>query len=172
MTKPPAKKKGRKRKNQLPEQSIDNKKLKNECESVKNEDELSDEEMDPSMKKFNSFSEKLTMKKLKQQNESDLYKCRVLFNELIRNKYASSFLDRVNEKDYPDYYQTIKEPIDLNTIKEKLKSKKYENKEQFAYDCRLIFDNCESFNEDNSQIGQAGHKLRAFFETKWLRLFD
>ena len=37
---------------------------------------------------------------------------------------------------------------------------------------RLIFDNCEFFNEDDSAIGKAGHKLRAFFETKWLKLFD
>ena len=49
---------------------------------------------------------------------------------------------------------------------------RYANKEEFASDCRLIFDNCEYFNEDDSQIGQAGHKLRAFFENKWLKLFD
>lgn len=81
-------------------------------------------------------------------------------------------MDKVNETDYPKYYELVKEPIDLNTIKNKFKLKKYEIKEQFAYDCRLVFDNCEYFNEDESQIGTAGHKLRAFFETKWLKLFD
>ena len=49
---------------------------------------------------------------------------------------------------------------------------RYATKEEFAFDCRLIFDNCEYFNEDDSEIGQCGHKLRAYFETKWLKIFD
>jgi hypothetical protein len=107
-------------------------------------------------------------------NDKDLAQCRTLLNELMRNDNAWPFLDKVNQDDYPNYYEVIKEPMDLNTIKSKLnmKPKQYETKEQFAYDCRLIFDNCEFFNEDKSEIGRAGHKLRAFFETKWVKLFD
>ena len=47
----------------------------------------------------------------------------------------------------------------------------YKNKEEFALDVRLIFDNCLTFNEDESPVGQAGHQLRAFFEAKWKELF-
>ncbi|RNA26156.1 bromodomain adjacent to zinc finger domain 2B-like, partial [Brachionus plicatilis] len=161
------KKRGRKRKYPLTDENVaidDSKKVKNHAENDV-------ETPNDSVKKI-SLSERLTLKKVKQQNESDLHKCRILLNELIRNKYSNYFMVKVSEKEYPDYYEIIKEPIDLKTIKEKLKGKMYENKERFAYDCRLIFDNCECFNEDNSQIGQAGHKLRAFFETKWLKLFD
>jgi hypothetical protein len=46
----------------------------------------------------------------------------------------------------------------------------YKNKEEFAVDIRLIFDNCVTFNEDESPVGQAGHNLRAFFEKKWKEL--
>lgn len=35
-----------------------------------------------------------------------------------------------------------------------------------------MFDNCVTFNEDESPVGQAGHNLRAFFETKWDEYFD
>ncbi len=107
-------------------------------------------------------------------NEKELTQCRTLLNELMRNENARPFLDKVNQDDYPNYYEVIKEPMDFNTIKSKLhgKPKQYETKEQFAYDCRLIFDNCEFYNEDKSEIGRAGHKLRAFFETKWVKLFD
>lgn len=48
----------------------------------------------------------------------------------------------------------------------------YKTKEQYAADIRLMFDNCVTFNEDNSPVGQAGHELRAFFENKWHELFD
>ena len=44
---------------------------------------------------------------------------------------------------------------------------RYKNKDEFVSDVRLIFDNCETFNEDESPVGQAGHNLRAFFESKW-----
>lgn len=47
----------------------------------------------------------------------------------------------------------------------------YKNKEDFALDIRLMFDNCVTFNEDESPVGQAGHNLRAFFETKWNEFF-
>lgn len=111
-------------------------------------------------------------------NEKDISQCRNLLTELIRNDNAWPFTDKVSPDDYPNYYEVIKEPMDFQTIKSKCTktltstTKPYETKEQFAYDCRLIFDNCEFFNEDKSDIGRAGHKLRAFFETKWIKLFD
>lgn len=42
--------------------------------------------------------------------------------------------------------------------------------EDFAADMRLIFDNCRTFNEDNSAVGQAGHHLRFVFERRWREL--
>lgn len=47
----------------------------------------------------------------------------------------------------------------------------YQTKADFAADIRLMFDNCVIFNEDESPVGQAGHNLRAFFETRWDELF-
>lgn len=47
---------------------------------------------------------------------------------------------------------------------------RYKCREEFAADARLIFDNCETFNEDDSPVGQAGHSMRAFFETRWAEL--
>ena len=104
--------------------------------------------------------------------DKDLAICSNLLNDMSKNENSWPFADKVDEKSYPDYYELIKEPMDIQTIRNKLKNKEYENKEQFAYDCRLIFDNCEFFNEDDSAIGKAGHKLRAFFETKWFKIFD
>jgi hypothetical protein len=108
--------------------------------------------------------------------EKEISHCRTLLTELMRNDNAWPFMNKVSPDDYPNYYEVIKEPMDFQTIKSKCakttSSNPYETKEQFAYDCRLIFDNCEFFNEDKSEIGRAGHKLRAFFETKWIKLFD
>lgn len=48
---------------------------------------------------------------------------------------------------------------------------RYPNLETFAVDVRLVFDNCETFNEDDSDIGRAGHNMRKYFEKKWTDIF-
>lgn len=48
----------------------------------------------------------------------------------------------------------------------------YKSREDFIGDVRLIFDNCEMFNEDDSPVGKAGHSLRKFFEARWVDLTD
>jgi len=104
--------------------------------------------------------------------ERDLSLCKLIAKEMAKNESAWPFMKRVDEKDNPDYYELVKQPMDIETIQNKVKNREYKTKEQFAYDCRLIFDNCEFYNEDKSKIGQAGHKLRAFFETKFIKIFD
>lgn len=49
---------------------------------------------------------------------------------------------------------------------------RYKSKADLNADMRLIFDNCETFNEDESPVGQSGHNLRAFFEKRWKELFE
>lgn len=44
---------------------------------------------------------------------------------------------------------------------------RYKSREEFCADVRLIFNNCETFNEDDSPVGKAGHSMRSFFETRW-----
>lgn len=48
----------------------------------------------------------------------------------------------------------------------------YKTRDEFIADVRLIFDNCEIFNEDDSPVGKAGHSLRKFFESRWIELTD
>lgn len=47
---------------------------------------------------------------------------------------------------------------------------RYKGKEDFLNDMRIIFDNCETFNEDDSPVGKAGHAMRDLFEARWLEL--
>ena len=43
---------------------------------------------------------------------------------------------------------------------------RYKTKESFYTEVRLVFDNCQAFNMDDSPIGRAGHALRSFFESR------
>ncbi len=44
---------------------------------------------------------------------------------------------------------------------------RYQTCDEFAVDARLVFDNCETFNEDDSAVGRAGHTMRRYFEDLW-----
>uniref|UniRef100_A0AAR2KHL6 Bromodomain adjacent to zinc finger domain, 2Ba n=1 Tax=Pygocentrus nattereri TaxID=42514 RepID=A0AAR2KHL6_PYGNA len=96
--------------------------------------------------------------------------CRILLAELERHQDAWPFLTPVNLKSVPGYRKVIKKPMDFSTIREKLVSSQYQNLETFIIDVNLVFDNCEKFNEDNSDIGRAGHNMRKFFEKRWTEL--
>ncbi|XP_076119637.1 bromodomain adjacent to zinc finger domain protein 2B-like isoform X3 [Alosa pseudoharengus] len=105
-----------------------------------------------------------------QDNERDLTLCRILLADLESHPDAWPFLNPVNAKAVPGYRKVIKKPMDLATIKEKIANNQYLNLETFIIDVNLIFDNCEKFNEDNSDIGRAGHSMRKFFEKRWPEL--
>uniref|UniRef100_A0A4W6CZP7 Bromodomain adjacent to zinc finger domain 2B n=1 Tax=Lates calcarifer TaxID=8187 RepID=A0A4W6CZP7_LATCA len=108
--------------------------------------------------------------KTARDNNRDLGLCRVLLAELERHQDAWPFLTPVNLKSVPGYKKVIKKPMDFSTIREKLVSSQYQNLETFIIDVNLVFDNCEKFNEDNSEIGRAGHNMRKFFEKRWTEL--
>jgi len=44
---------------------------------------------------------------------------------------------------------------------------RYKTRGEFASDARLVFNNCMIFNEDESDVGKAGHSMRKVFETRW-----
>jgi len=70
--------------------------------------------------------------------------------------------ERLPDKaEYPAYFQEIKEPIALDTIKKKAKRKKYQSVEHFMKDIDLMFNNAKAFNEDGSEIYQDAVELHA-----------
>ncbi|XP_042639743.1 bromodomain adjacent to zinc finger domain protein 2B isoform X4 [Tyto alba] len=110
-------------------------------------------------------------KKPKRDDSRDLAICSMILSELETHEDAWPFLLPVNLKLVPGYKKVIKKPMDFSTIRDKLSSGQYPNLEAFSLDVRLVFDNCETFNEDDSDIGRAGHNMRKYFEKKWTEIF-
>ncbi|XP_017679224.1 PREDICTED: bromodomain adjacent to zinc finger domain protein 2B isoform X10 [Lepidothrix coronata] len=111
------------------------------------------------------------VKKPKRDESKDLAVCSMILSELETHEDAWPFLLPVNLKLVPGYKKVIKKPMDFSTIRDKLSSGQYPNLEAFSLDVRLVFDNCETFNEDDSDIGRAGHNMRKYFEKKWTEIF-
>lgn len=63
----------------------------------------------------------------------------------------------------PDYYEVVKKPMDLGTIKNKLATCEYNNCKEFIDDVELVFSNCILYNEEASDYGALAIKLREEF---------
>lgn len=57
-----------------------------------------------------------------------------------------------NFQEYPDYYEVIKKPINLEQISQKLKANAYDGLDDLCSDFILMFDNACKYNEPDSQI--------------------
>ncbi|XP_003378660.1 putative bromodomain protein [Trichinella spiralis] len=55
-------------------------------------------------------------------------------------------------RDYPDYYEVIKKPIDLQKIQSRIMLGQYERLDALVADLALVFDNACKYNDPESQI--------------------
>lgn len=58
------------------------------------------------------------------------------------------FMEKPPRKIYPDYYDIIQNPIDMNTIEHNIRVDKYRDVEDVVADYRLMFANCRQYNEE------------------------
>ena len=102
--------------------------------------------------------------------EKDLTPCHAVIEEMVTSDDSWPFLYPVNTKQFPTYKKIIKNPMDLMTIKKRLGDKTYRTRDDFCSDVRLIFSNCEVFNEDDSPVGKAGYAMKSLFNPRWAEL--
>ncbi|ORY86428.1 histone acetyltransferase GCN5 [Protomyces lactucae-debilis] len=82
-----------------------------------------------------------------------------LLTEMQNSPAAWPFVNPVSREDVPDYYEVIKEPMDLTSMEFKLENDQYESVEQFIYDAKLIFNNCRSYNNETTTYYKNSTKL-------------
>ncbi|KAJ3366388.1 hypothetical protein GGF32_005390 [Allomyces javanicus] len=96
--------------------------------------------------------------------------CQSLIRELFRkhyNDFTNPFLQPVDRKMYPSYFEVVKHPIDLSTIRKRLDDGYYANAAGFEADMQLMFHNCYQFNPIGTPVRIMGQKLEALFKRKW-----
>ncbi|KAI4165048.1 MAG: hypothetical protein LQ342_001325 [Letrouitia transgressa] len=80
--------------------------------------------------------------------QEELYEAaeKVLTELKAMTEHSTAFLQRVNKREAPDYYNVIKQPMDLGTMTKKLKAVQYKSKQEFVHDLNLIWSNCLRYN--------------------------
>ncbi|XP_060876907.1 nucleosome-remodeling factor subunit NURF301 isoform X2 [Metopolophium dirhodum] len=106
---------------------------------------------------------------LNQQDNDDLLK---LVKQIHSHKSAWPFMEPVDPHEAPDYYNVVKEPMDLNCIGKNVTDKKYKNLTEFIRDMIKVFDNCRYYNPRESQFYKCAEILEQFFVSKLKNLRD
>lgn len=75
-----------------------------------------------------------------------------VLNEMRDMPHTHPFLHPVSAKDVPDYFRIVKQPMDLQTIRENLREKKYKSREDFMLDVNLIVENSGRYNGPKSTL--------------------
>lgn len=93
-------------------------------------------------------------------------KLRIIINCLYESNESFDFREPVDWKGMglTDYPSIINYPMDLSTVLRKLKEEKYARLEEVLDDLQLIWDNCKTYNPNNSWIHSIAEKLERSFK--------
>ncbi|CAB41059.2 SWR1 complex bromodomain subunit bdf1 [Schizosaccharomyces pombe] len=108
----------------------------------------------------------------RRKNNSQMRFCSTVLKELYKRQYESfafPFYQPVDPVacDCPDYFDVIKEPMDLSTIQSKLNKNEYSTLEEFESDILLMFNNCFTYNPPGTPVHVMGRQLENVFKEKW-----
>lgn len=107
-------------------------------------------------------------------NHDKLKICKEILSKLKRSSNSVPFKDPVDpiKLGLPDYFEKIKHPMDLSTIKQNLDTNKYKTPEQFKDDIMLMLNNCYTYNEEGSHVYKCGKELQRLFEQHYSTLIE
>ncbi|KAI1827990.1 putative Bromodomain testis-specific protein [Xylaria intraflava] len=78
---------------------------------------------------------------------------------------------RPNEDGVPNYFDKVKKPMDLSTIKKKMDRAEYNTAEEFEADVRQIFENCHTYWGPGHDMTIAAERFQKSFEEKYGEMF-
>jgi hypothetical protein len=90
--------------------------------------------------------------------------CIKITNKLIKLPISFLFRVPVDPAAVPDYYQKIKNPMDLGTVLRKLQHGQYSTLDKWKEDVGQIWRNAALYNGENSPIGLLARELADLFK--------
>ncbi|XP_010527335.1 PREDICTED: histone acetyltransferase GCN5 isoform X2 [Tarenaya hassleriana] len=80
---------------------------------------------------------------------------------------AWPFKEPVDARDVPDYYDIIKDPVDLKTMSKRVESEQYYvTFDMFVADVRRMFNNARTYNSPDTIYYKCSTRLEAHFQSK------
>nr|XP_048303058.1 bromodomain testis-specific protein isoform X2 [Myodes glareolus] len=103
--------------------------------------------------------------------------CSEILKEMLAKKhlpYAWPFYSPVDVDalGLHNYYDIVKNPMDLGTIKGKMDNQEYKDAYEFAADVRLMFMNCYKYNPPDHEVVAMARMLQDVFEMHFAKIPD
>lgn len=107
--------------------------------------------------------------KVKSMKTSKTRLCGNILRKLMEHKSGWLFNKPVDPVLYgiPDYFDVIRHPMDLGTVKKKLTNKQYVSTDEFAADVRLTFSNAMKYNPPGNDVHSIAKELNGIFDSEW-----
>ncbi|KAG8080444.1 hypothetical protein GUJ93_ZPchr0007g5031 [Zizania palustris] len=107
--------------------------------------------------------------KVEPMNTSKLRQCGNVLKKLMDHEGGWLFHKPVDPVLYgiPDYFDVIRNPMDLGTVKKKLTNKQYSSTDEFAADVRLTFSNAMKYNPPGNDVHNIADQLNRLFDSEW-----
>ncbi|KAL1555977.1 hypothetical protein AAHA92_11653 [Salvia divinorum] len=93
--------------------------------------------------------------------------CIKILKGLMDRRLSQAFSKPVDPVKTPDYFKTIKNPMDLGTIKRKLERNMYSAAKEFADDMLLTFRNPMSYYPPSAEVYCSARLLNCNFKRMW-----
>ncbi|CDO75344.1 hypothetical protein BN946_scf184966.g12 [Trametes cinnabarina] len=89
-----------------------------------------------------------------------------LLSDLQSHSAAWPFQAPVDPQEVADYYDVIAHPMDLSTMEHKLDTNQYPDVDAFLDDAQLIFDNCRTYNPEDTVYHKSATKLEKYMRER------
>lgn len=90
----------------------------------------------------------------------------LLLNSISEHRNGSLFLNPIKRSDAPDYFDIVKRPMDLKTIKQRIRDGTISDLVEFERDVYLTFANAMMYNAPSSEIYKMAAEVRDAFILK------
>lgn len=103
-------------------------------------------------------------------SKEDSQKIKHLIETLEQDQKSFIFLEPVDVEGLglTDYLEIVKNPMDISTIKKKIKLNHYNSLQEVLLDLQLIWSNCKLYNQEGSEI----YLLAVYMEKLNKKLID
>ncbi|KAF9099807.1 Bromodomain-containing protein 8 [Mortierella sp. AD031] len=78
----------------------------------------------------------------------------MIWTDIANHRYGAVFMQPIKEHDAPGYYYMIKRPMDLKSIKERIRDGQITNADEFHRDVLLMFMNALMYNGEDTEVYQ------------------
>ncbi|XP_052262825.1 nucleosome-remodeling factor subunit BPTF-like isoform X2 [Dreissena polymorpha] len=95
-----------------------------------------------------------------------------LLHSLQTHKMGWPFLEPVDPNEVPDYYNIVKDPMDLSQVEANLDGHEYRRLTDFIKDVTKIFNNCRLYNPPDTPFFQCAEVLETYFVQRLKALKD